>query len=93
MNALLFAAIVATMPNQTGGAVTLTDDWTNACPRAEHVAYARAETGHTTWGCWRVEEGLVHITWRFTSGRRVHNIYDLDRFTLRRPLPVGGSRA
>ena len=93
MNALLFAAIIATQPNQTGGAINLTDDTSAPCGRDRYIAVAYAQTGLTTWGCWQMKDGLVHIDWRMRSGDVRSHIYPPDTFTFHRPLPPQGLRA
>jgi len=63
---LAFAGAIATMPNQAGGKVVLTDE---ACKHNGKVyeklnrAYNYGTQGYTTEGCYFVEDETVVVIW------------------------------
>jgi hypothetical protein len=63
---LAFAGAIATMPNQAGGKIVLTDE---ICKHNGKVyeklnrAYNYGVQGHTTEGCFYVEDETVVVIW------------------------------
>ena len=61
-----FGAVVASMPNQAGGKIVLTDE---ACRHKGktydglYKAYFYASSGTTGDGCWALEDEVVTVVW------------------------------
>ena len=77
-----FAATIATMPNEGGGKIVLTDE---TC-RHEGTTYSKLNraynyttSGHGSEGCYFVEDETVVVIWDTTSGvRRMR--YPIENF-------------
>ena len=54
------AGTVATMKNNAGGMIVLTDA---RCDKKSLVVYANSDTGKTMFGCWFVDDNFVFIRW------------------------------
>lgn len=80
------AAVIASMPNQAGGKIVLTDE---ACIykgqnyNKLYKAYFYTPTGSTGDGCWAIEDGsdTVTVVWH-DSGNT--NRYPVTSFNIRR---------
>ena len=72
MNALLLSIIFATLPNESGGKIVLTD-LQAACSDGQLVAIAYAPSGTTFKGCWTYADGLVFIKYE-DGDMRTHEI-------------------
>ena len=79
---LAFAGAIATMPNEGGGFIVLTDD---PCKHEGKVykglnrLYAYTSQGHNSEGCYGVEDDTVVAVW-VTSGNKMR--YPIENFTL-----------
>lgn len=78
-----YAATIATMPNEGGGKIVLTDE---VCKHSGKTyaelyrAYNYTTSGHGSEGCYFVEDETVVVVWDTTSGvRRMR--YPLENFT------------
>jgi hypothetical protein len=86
---LAFADAIATMPNEGGGLIVLTDD---QCKHEGKVykglnrLYSYTAQGHNSEGCYTVEDDTVVAIWA-TSGNKMR--YPISAFTLR---PKRGTR-
>ena len=65
--ALLFAGaaqaeIIATMPNKANGMIYLTNNVTEKC-KPMRVMFANDDVGKSIWGCWFIDDVVVHIKW------------------------------
>jgi len=76
-------AVVASMPNQAGGKIVLTDE---ACVhRGKHYsnlykAYFYVNSGATGDGCWAIEDGseTVTVVWHDTGDTKRYPIVNFD---------------
>ena len=73
------AEILATLENEAGGKIVLTNTQVDACKNG-FAAYATSPRGNTQWGCWFVDEDFVHITWLDDGNTRS---YETSEFTIR----------
>jgi hypothetical protein len=86
---LAFADAIATMPNEGGGLIVLTDD---QCKHEGKVykglnrLYSYTAQGHNSEGCYGIEDDTVVAIWA-TSGNKMR--YPISAFTLR---PKRGTR-
>ena len=81
---LAFAGAIATMPNQAGGKIVLTDDPCKHNGKVyEHLnrAYNYGTQGHTTEGCFDVEDETVVVFW-FDNSANPKMRYPIENFTL-----------
>ena len=74
---LLLAAILATMANNAGGKVAITDT-SGSCPENQFMALTYSQSGDTSTGCWIYLDGLVMVKW---EGKTVRT-YEADSFEL-----------
>jgi hypothetical protein len=81
---LASAASIASMPNEGGGKIVLTDD---IC-RHEGKTYSKLNraynyttSGHSSEGCFYVEDETVVVIWNTSVGVRTMR-YPLENFTL-----------
>ena len=58
-----YAGNLATMKNQAGGLIYLTDAKTRDCKDNGRAVYATSSSGGSTWGCWFLIDEMVHIVW------------------------------
>jgi hypothetical protein len=79
-----FAGAIATMPNEGGGKIVLTDE---VCKHKDTTysglsrAYNYTTSGHSSEGCFYVEDETVVVIWDTTAGvRRMR--YPAENFTL-----------
>lgn len=69
------AAIVATMANEAGGSINLTDRKSVECGSGRRVAFAMHPAGDVIVGCWTFIEEKIHI--RYEQGtNKMHEFGD-----------------
>jgi hypothetical protein len=81
---LAFAAAIASMPNEGGGKIVLTDDICKVDGKVYNKlnrAYNYTTSGHSSEGCFYVEDETVVVVWNTTVGVRTMR-YPLENFTL-----------
>ena len=74
---LLLAAILATMANNAGGKVAITDT-KGSCPEHQFMALTYNQAGETSTGCWFYLDGLIMVKW---EGKTVRT-YEAGGFEL-----------
>lgn len=57
------ADTIATMRNQAGGFIYLTNTQTKDCKPEGRVVYATSDGGGSTWGCWFLIDDMIHVAW------------------------------
>ena len=57
------AEIIAVLRNRAGGTIALTDVSTQKCGSTSRAAYSTSPSNETAWGCWFLDDLMVHITW------------------------------
>ena len=55
------ATTIATMKNEAGGLIVLTD---SKCDKNSRLAYGNDSSGNTVLGCWFTDDNFVFITWK-----------------------------
>lgn len=76
-----FSAVIATMPNQAGGKIVLTDE---ACRHKGktydnlYKAYFYASSGITGDGCWALEDEVVTIVWIDSGNTKRYPVTNFD---------------
>jgi hypothetical protein len=78
------AEAIATMPNEGGGKIVLTDDTCKhegATYSALNRAYSYSTSGHGNEGCYFVEDETVVVIWVTSSGAKRMR-YPAENFTL-----------
>jgi hypothetical protein len=81
---LASAASIATMPNEGGGKIVLTDDvckYEGKTFNKLNRAYNYTTSGHSSEGCFYVEDETVVVIWNTSLGSRTMR-YPLENFTL-----------
>ena len=84
---LAFAEVIATLPNQAGGKIVLTDE---ACVHDGKTypnlsrAYNYGTDGQSNNGCWYVDSETVTVIWILMNGRSREARYPIENFTLRK---------
>lgn len=87
---LAVAGAIATMPNQAGGKIVLTDEVckiNNKTFSGLNRAYNYGTVGHTTEGCFMLEDETVVIIWN--DGNATKMRYPAENFTLTRKRGQG----
>jgi hypothetical protein len=81
---LTFAGAIATMPNEGGGKIVLTDEVCKIDSKTYNKlnrAYNYTTSGHSSEGCFYVEDETVVVIWDTSAGvRRMR--YPAENFTL-----------
>ena len=77
MNVLLLSVVFATMTNNAGGKIVLTD-MQGPCSEGQNVAIAYTSNGTTFKGCWTYADGLVFI--KYDEG--IMRTHEVEGFTL-----------
>jgi len=81
---LAFAGAIATMPNEGGGKIVLTDEVCKNDGKTYNKlnrAYNYTTSGHSSEGCFYVEDETVVVIWDTSAGvRRMRN--PAENFTL-----------
>lgn len=77
------ADILATMPNNNGGIMVLTDV---PCKNGNsHLAYTQSPKQSTLFGCWFADKIMVHIIWNDGDARSYSiDNWDIDAEAARR---------
>jgi hypothetical protein len=81
---LAFADAIATMPNEGGGKIVLTDETCkhNGKTYSElNRAYNYTTSGYSSEGCFFVEDETVVVVWSLASGAKRMR-YPIENFTL-----------
>ena len=81
---LASAASIATMPNEGGGKIVLTDDICKVDGKVYNKlnrAYNYTTSGHSSEGCFYVEDETVVVIWNTSVGVRTMR-YPAENFTL-----------
>jgi hypothetical protein len=76
---LAFSAIIATLENDGGGQIVLTDSHCDTV-RDARIAYATSPRSSTLTGCWTIDEDFVHILW--DDDRRIRS-YEIHLWKVR----------
>lgn len=82
------AEAVATLPNQAGGKIVLTDEIckdpvTGEIFNSLRRAYNYSTAGGSDEGCWLVEDETVVVVWIPSSGaKRTRSRYPVENFTI-----------
>lgn len=82
--ALAFGAVVASMPNQAGGKIVLTDEpciHNGKNHQGLYKSYFYTPEGTTGDGCWRLDDETVIVAWIDSNAIRR---YPVTSFTLRK---------
>jgi hypothetical protein len=78
------AAAIATMPNEGGGKIVLTDDVCKSEGKTYSKlsrAYSYTTSGHGSEGCFYIEDETVVVIWNTSSGMKQMR-YPAENFTL-----------
>jgi hypothetical protein len=78
------AAAIATMPNEGGGKIVLTDEtckYDGKTYKELNRAYNYTTTGYTSEGCYFIEDETVVVVWALASGAKRMR-YPAENFTL-----------
>jgi hypothetical protein len=81
---LAFADAIATMPNEGGGKIVLTDEVCKSEGKTYSKlgrAYSYTTTGHNSEGCFYVEDETVVVIWNTANGMKQMR-YPVDNFAL-----------
>jgi hypothetical protein len=81
------SAVVATLPNQAGGKIVLTDE---QCKHDGQVytalrkAYNYGSTGNTSDGCWYLDDETVVVIWKQDNNQATTRRYPVENFDIRK---------
>jgi len=83
------AETVATLPNQAGGKIVLTnetckDPATGEIYSALRRAYNYSSAGGSSEGCWLLEDETIVVVWVNSNGSRDRSRYPLANFTIKK---------
>lgn len=84
---LAFAEVVATLPNQAGGKIVITDE---ECKHNGKVyeplrrSYNYGSDGTTNDGCWYLEDETVVVVWKLRDGSSSTKRYPVENFSIRK---------
>lgn len=81
---LAYGAVIATMPNQAGGKIVLTDEqctYNNKSYPSLLKAYFYTPEGITGNGCWRLDDETIVIAWIDSNTTRR---YPAENFDIRK---------
>jgi hypothetical protein len=81
---LAYGAVIATMPNQAGGKIVLTDEqctYNNKSYPSLLKAYFYTPEGITGNGCWRLDDETIIIAWIDSNTTRR---YPAENFDIRK---------
>jgi hypothetical protein len=83
------AETVATLPNQAGGKIVLTDEVckdpaTGEIYTALRRSYNYSSSGGTSEGCWTLEDETIVVVWINSNGSRDRSRYPLSNFTIKK---------
>jgi hypothetical protein len=87
-----YGATIATMPNEGGGKIVLTDEvcrYEGTTYSKLNRAYNYTTSGYSSEGCYFVEDETVVVIWSLASGPKRMR-YPIENFSLpKRPAPRG----
>ena len=75
---VVHAEVIATLRNRSGGHIVLTDVVTDNCSGYVGTVYSTSENNRISWGCWFVDQVMVHVRWLDGDTRA----YPIDAFTV-----------
>ena len=75
MSSTVYADTVATMLNNSGGKIVLTDKDCQSDSR-QFMAYTTSNSVSTQFGCWFSDDSMVHITWESTGAFKSYALED-----------------
>lgn len=83
------AETIATLPNQAGGKIVLTnetckDPVTGEIYSALRRSYNYSSAGGSSEGCWLVEDETIVVVWINSNGTRDRSRYPLANFTFKK---------
>ncbi len=84
---IALGAVVATLPNQAGGKIVLTDE---ECRHDGQVysalrkAYNYGSSGNTSDGCWYLDDETVVVIWKQSNGQASTRRYPVENFDVRK---------
>jgi len=81
------AAVVATLPNQAGGKIVLTDEeckYNGKVYEPLRKAYNYGSTGDTNNGCWYLDDETIVIVWKHSDGSATTRRYPAVNFDVRK---------
>lgn len=74
------AEVIATMPNNAGGQIKLTDNTGNCAKDSTNVAYSTSDTGAFLIGCWFTVDDDVFISF---DGGRIQRAFKVRDFSVK----------
>lgn len=86
------ADTIASMPNQGGGKIVLTNEeckFDNKTYDTLRRAYNYTAEGHTSEGCFYIEDETVLVVWKSSKGGASRMRYPAENFTI---IKKGGTR-
>ena len=78
---LAFAEVIATMPNQAGGKIVLTDEECKHAGKSYPTlrkSYFYTPEGTTGDGCWRLDDETVIVVWIDSNTTRRYPVESFD---------------
>lgn len=84
---LAFADVVATMPNQAGGKIVLTDEQCKYAGKTYDPlkrSYFYTPEGLNGDGCWYLEDETIVVVWKERNGASTTRRYPVENFDIRR---------
>ena len=85
--AVALADVVATMPNQAGGKIVITDEVCKHQGKTYETlrrAYNYGSDGNTGDGCWYLDDETVVIVWKLMNGEASTRRYPAENFSIRK---------
>ena len=84
---LAYGAVLATMPNQAGGKIVLTDEQCKLNGKVYDPlrrAYNYGSDGTTNDGCWYLDDETVVVVWKLKDGSSSTRRYPAENFDIRK---------
>lgn len=84
---LAFGAVVASMPNQAGGKIVLTDEQCKLNGKTYDPlkkSYFYTTEGITGDGCWYLDDETIVVVWKERNGNSTTRRYPVENFDIRR---------
>lgn len=84
---ICFGGVIASMPNQAGGKIVLTDTdcrHNNKSYKGLYKAYNYGNTGNTNDGCWVLEDEAITVIWINPDDTFIKYRYPVQNFQLRK---------
>lgn len=85
--ALAFGAVIASMPNQAGGKIVLTDEQCKLNGKTYDPlkkSYFYTTEGVTGDGCWYLDDETIVVVWKERNGNSTTRRYPVENFDVRR---------